>query len=68
MAHTREPEAGRGPVLDVPVGVPVNRREFLSLGLGGIVGLSLLSAPGCAGREPGKKGKKGDGGGGGGGY
>jgi len=50
----------------------VSRREFLSLGLVGIVGLSLLWVPGCGnsqdGDGKGKKDKKGDGGGGGGGY
>ena len=69
MADTREPEAGSNPVLDVPV----SRREFLSLGLAGIVGFSLFWAPGCGssqdGSGNGKKDKKGDGGGGGaGGY
>ena len=67
MADTREPEAGSNPVLDVPV----SRRKFLSLGLVGIVGLSLLWAPGCGSGQDGgngKKEKKGDGGGGAGGY
>ena len=68
MADTREPEAGSNPVL----AVPSSRREFLSLGLAGIVGLSLLWAPGCGSSQDGggngKKDKKGDGGGGGGGY
>jgi hypothetical protein len=68
VADTREPEAGRNAVLDVPV----SRREFLSLGLAGIVGFSLFWAPGCGssqdGSGNGKKDKKGDGGGGAGGY
>jgi len=69
VAHTREPEAGSDPVL----AVPVSRREFLSLGLGGIVGFLLVWAPGCGssgqdGGGNGKNDKKGDGGGGGGGY
>ena len=68
MADTREPEAGSNPVL----AVPVSRREFLSLGLVGIVGMSLFWAPGCGSNQDGggngKKDKKGDGGGGGGGY
>jgi hypothetical protein len=69
VADTREPEAGSDPVL----AVPVSRREFLSLGLAGIVGFSLFWAPGCGstqdGSGNGKKNKKGDGGGGGaGGY
>jgi hypothetical protein len=67
VADTREPEAGSNPVLDVPV----SRREFLSLGLAGIVGLSLFWAPGCGSSQDGghgKKDKKGDGGGGAGGY
>jgi hypothetical protein len=68
VADTREPEAGSNPVLDVPV----SRREFLSLGLAGIVGFSLFLAPGCGssqdGSGNGKKDKKGDGGGGAGGY
>ena len=66
MADTREPEAGSNAVLDVPV----SRREFLSLGLAGIVGFSLFWAPGCGssqdGGDKGKKDKKGDGGNGGG--
>ena len=65
MADTREPEAGSNPVL----AVPVSRREFLSVGLAGIVGLSLFWAPGCGSSQDGgngKKDKKGDGGGGGG--
>jgi len=50
----------------------VSRREFLSLGLAGIVGFSLVWVPGCGsssqdGDGNGKKDKKGDGGGGGGG-
>jgi hypothetical protein len=68
VADTREPEAGSNPVL----AVPVSRRGFLSLGLVGIVGLSLFWAPGCGSGQDGGKGKKekkGDGGGGGaGGY
>ena len=68
MADTREPAAGSNPVL----AVSLSRRRFLSLGLGGIVGLSLFWAPGCGSRQDGghgKKDKKGDGGGGGaGGY
>ena len=63
MADTREPAAGTNPVL----AVPVSRREFLSLGLAGIVGLSLFCAPGCGSSQDGghgKKDKKGDGGGG----
>jgi len=67
VADTREPEAGSNPVL----AVPVSRREILSVGLAGIVGLSLVWAPGCGsssqdGGGNGKKDKKGDGGGGGG--
>jgi len=50
----------------------LSRRKFLSLGLGGIVGLSLFWVPGCGSSQDGghgKKDKKGDGGGGGaGGY
>jgi hypothetical protein len=68
VADTREPEAGSNPVLDVPV----SRREFLSLGLGGIAALSLVWAPGCGSSQDGggngKKNKKGNGGGGAGGY
>jgi hypothetical protein len=67
VADTREPEAGSNPVLDMPV----SRREFLSLGLAGIVGLSLFWAPGCGSSQDGghgKKDKKGEGGGGAGGY
>jgi hypothetical protein len=67
VADTREPEAGSNPVLDVPV----SRQVFLSLGLAGIVGFSLLWAPGCGSSQDGgngKKDKKGDGGGGAGGY
>jgi hypothetical protein len=66
VADTREPEAGSNPVLDVPV----SRRKFLSLGLVGIVGLSLFWAPGCGSSQDGgghgKKDKKGDSGNGGG--
>jgi hypothetical protein len=67
VADTRGPEAGSDPFL----AVPVSRRGFLSLGLGGIVGLSLFWAPGCGSGQDGGKGKKekkGDGGGGAGGY
>jgi hypothetical protein len=68
VADTREPEAGGNAVFDVPV----SRREFLSLGLAGIVGFSLFWAPGCGsskdGSGNGKQDKKGDGGGGAGGY
>jgi hypothetical protein len=68
VADSREPEAGSHPVL----AVSVSRREFLSLGLAGIVGFSLFWAPGCGSSQDGggngKKDKKGDGGGGGGGY
>jgi len=67
VADTREPEAGSNPVLDVAV----SRRVFLGLGLAGIVGLSLLWAPGCGSSQDGgngKKDKKGDSGGGAGGY
>ena len=68
MADTREPAAGTNPVL----AVSLSRWKFLSLGLGGIVGLSLFWAPGCGSSQDGghgKKDKKGDGGGGGaGGY
>jgi hypothetical protein len=49
----------------------VSRRKFLSMGLAGLVGLSLLWVPGCGSSQDGdngKKDKKGDGGGGGGGY
>jgi len=68
VADTREPEAGSNPVL----AVPVSRRAFLSLGLGGIVALSLFWAPGCGsgqdGGGNGKKDKKDDSGDGGSGY
>jgi hypothetical protein len=67
VANTTEPEAGSNPVL----AVPVSRRGFLSLGLVGIVSLSLFWAPGCGSGQDGGKGKKekkGDGGGGAGGY
>ena len=68
MADTREPAAGTNPVL----AMSLSRRTFLSLGLAGIVGLSLFWAPGCSSSQDGghgKKDKKGDGGGGGaGGY
>ncbi|MBA2712053.1 MAG: hypothetical protein H0U55_00635 [Rubrobacteraceae bacterium] len=67
MADTREPEAENNPVLE---DVPVSRREFLSVSLAGIVGVSLLWAAGCGGSQDGggkgKKDKKGDGGGAGG--
>jgi len=49
----------------------LSRRTFLSLGLAGIVGLSLFWTPGCSSRQDGGHGKKdkNDGGGGGaGGY
>jgi hypothetical protein len=66
VADTREPEVGSNPVLTLPV----SRREFLSLGLVWIVGLSLFWAPGCGtsqdGGDNGKKDKKGDSGNGGG--
>jgi hypothetical protein len=69
VADTRQPEAENNLVLEVPV----SRRQFLSLGIAGIVGLSLFLAPGCSSSQDGgggngKKDKKGDGGGGGGGY
>ena len=66
MADTREPEAGSNLVL----AVSLSRRMFLSLGLGGIVGLSLFWAPGCSSSQDGGHGKKdkNDGGGGAGGY
>ena len=67
MAPTREREARS----NAGLAVPVSRREFLSLGLVGIVGFSLLWAPGCGSSQDGghgKKDKKGDGGGGAGGY
>jgi hypothetical protein len=67
VAETREPGAGSNPVLVVPL----SRRGFLSLGLVGIVGLSLFWAPGCGSGQDGgkeKREKKGDGGGGAGGY
>jgi hypothetical protein len=68
VADTREPEARSNPVL----AVIVSRRGFLSLGLVGIMSLSLFWAPGCGSGQDGGKGKKdkkGDGGGGGaGGY
>jgi hypothetical protein len=49
----------------------LSRRKFLSLGLAGIVGLSLFLTPGCGSSQDGGHGKKdkNDGGGGGaGGY
>jgi hypothetical protein len=67
VADTREPAAGSNPVL----AMSLSRRKFLSLGLGGIVGLSLFCAPGCGSSQDGGHGKKdkNDGGGGGaGGY
>jgi hypothetical protein len=67
VAETREPAGGSNPVLTMSQ----SRRKFLSLGLGGIVGLSLFWAPGCGSSQDGghgKKDKKGDGGGGAGGY
>ncbi len=66
MADTKEPEAGSNLVLTVPM----SRREFLSVSLAGIVGVSLLWAAGCGSNQDGggngKKDKKGDDGGGGG--
>jgi hypothetical protein len=66
MANASGPEAGSNPHLSLPV----SRREFLSLSIAGIVGLSLVWAPGCGSGQDrggnGKKNKKGDGGGGGG--
>jgi hypothetical protein len=66
VAASREPEAGSNSVFDVLA----SRREFLSLGLAGIVGLSLLWAPGCGSSQDGggngKKDKNGDSGDGGG--
>ena len=67
MADTREPAAGSNPVL----AMSLSRRKFLSLGLAGIVGLSLCWTPGCGSSQDGGHGKKdkNDGGGGGaGGY
>jgi hypothetical protein len=68
VADTREPAAGSNPVL----AMSLSRRKFLSLGLAGIVGLSLFWATGCGssqdGSGHGKKDNKGDGGGGAGGY
>jgi hypothetical protein len=68
VADTREPAAGSNPVL----AISLSRRRFLSLGLAGIVGLSLFWASGCGSSQDGghgKKDKKSDGGGGGaGGY
>lgn len=50
----------------------MSRREFLSLGLAGVVAVSMFWAPGCGSSQDGggngKKDKKGDGGGGAGGY
>jgi hypothetical protein len=69
VAESRGPEAESIRVLE---GVSVSRRDFLSFGLAGIVGLSLFWAPGCGsgqdGGGNGKKDKKGDGGDEGGGY
>jgi len=70
VANTREPECENKPGLE---DVPMRRREFLSVSLAGIVGFSLVWAPGCGssgqdGGGNGKKDKKGDGGGGAGGY
>jgi hypothetical protein len=69
MANARGPEAESIPTLK---DVRMSRRDFLSLGLAGIVGLSLFWAPGCGSSQDGggngKKDKKGDGGGGAGGY
>jgi hypothetical protein len=69
VADTRQPEAEINLVLEVRV----SRRQFLSLGLVGIVGLPLLGAVGCGssqdkGDGKGKKDKNSNGGGGGGGY
>jgi hypothetical protein len=67
VADTREPAAGSNPVL----AMSLSRRKFLSLGLAGIVGLSLFLTPGCGSSQDGGHGKKdkNDGGGGGaGGY
>jgi hypothetical protein len=67
VADTREPATGGNPVL----AMSLSRRKFLSLGLAGIVALSLFWAPGCGSSQDGgngKKDKKGDGGGGAGGY
>jgi hypothetical protein len=67
VADTREPAAGTNPVL----AMSLSRRKFLSLGLAGIVGLSLFWTPGCGSSQDGGHGKKdkNDGGGGGvGGY
>lgn len=67
VADTIEPESQINPILE---DVPVSRREFLSVSLAGIVGVSLLWVAGCGssqdGGDNGKKDKKGDGGGGGG--
>jgi hypothetical protein len=67
VADTREPAAGTNLVL----AMSLSRRTFLSLGLAGIVGLSLFWTPGCGSSQDGGHGKKdkNDGGGGGaGGY
>ena len=65
MADTRIRAGGSNPVL----AMSLSRRTFLSLGLAGIVGLSLFWTPGCGSSQDGghgKKDKKGDGGGAGG--
>ena len=64
MADTREPAAGTNPVL----AMSLSRRKFLSLGLAGIVGLSLFWTPGCGSSQDGGHGKNDGGGGGAGGY
>ena len=67
MADTRVRAAGSSLVL----AMSLSRRTFLSLGLAGIVGLSLFWTPGCGSSQDGGNGKKdkNDGGGGGaGGY
>jgi len=69
MANARGPEAESIPTLE---DVHMSRQGFLSLGLAGVVGLSLFWAPGCDSSQDGggnrKKDKKDDGGGGAGGY
>jgi len=65
VADTRIRAGGSNPVL----AMSLSRRTFLSLGLAGIVGLSLFWTPGCGSSQDGghgKKDKKGDGGGAGG--
>jgi hypothetical protein len=67
VADTRVRAGGSNPVL----AMFLSRRTFLSLGLAGIVGLSLFWTPGCGSSQDGGHGKKdkNDGGGGGaGGY